>query len=393
MDVLPPLVTGVLLFVVWGTTAVRLIWTRHGAVNSRQNAFLVLASITMLLSRSWVHQPLDTAFGLGMSRHLGNAVIMLAFASLFSLVVAWVLGPERWPGVHVASMLGAAVLGLALLALGAPASSAGERIETFGGWQYPAYFGIYAIPSLTFAGAIVGISVSGLRRTTDRPDRRVFGALLALACVAAIDTTSMVAAAVMSALGVTNGFTEFRVAVNGIPTMFLLIAMCIFAVRPAVREALIGFGLDADSRMRRRLTPLWQTLSAAVPEVVLELRPADRSALPPAMALHRMCVEIRDAMLVLAEYPQFGRFPPAGEDRDLSIAIGLHLSCLARAGGEEPDGGRDSVVPTVTGHDHIMSTSVDLRSEARELSRLAHVWERAGRMARNWVDYRESVLA
>lgn len=381
MDALPPLVTGTFLFIVWGTTAIRLIWTRDGAVNTRQNAFLVLASITVLMSKSWVREPLDRAFGFGTARHFGNAVIMLAFASLLSLAVAWVLGPVRWPRVHVLSMLGAGVLGLALLALSAPARAAGERIEVTGGWQYAAYFVIYAIPSLTFSGVVLGVSVKGVRRAPYRRGRRLFGALIALALVSVVDTASMAVAAVMTALGVTNGFTEFRVAVNGATTMFILVCMCIIAVRPALREMMVTFGFDGASRMRRRLAPMWRTLVGAVPEVVLELHPIDRNALPPEMALHRMCVEIRDAILVVDDYPQFGWAPAVDEDPEFNIAVGLHLSCIARAGGLEPGSGRDRIV----------SSSVDLRSEAFELSRLSKVWERAGRIARDWADYREPV--
>ncbi|MFD4369712.1 MAB_1171c family putative transporter [Rhodococcus sp. NPDC058521] len=381
MTALPPPVMAVLLFVVWGTTALRLVWTRHGVVNTRQNVFLVLASITVLMSKSWVHRPLDETFGYGTARHFGNAIIMLSFASLFSLAVAWALGHKKWPRVHVVSMAFCALLGIALLMLSAPARAAGQRLEESGGWQYAGYFVVYAIPSLTVCATVVFVATKSLRRTSVRSERRMFGVLTGIGVVSGLDAGSMAVAAVMSAMGVTNGFTEFRTAINGVTTMFILVGMCSVAVRPAIRAAMETFQLDRPSRLRRQLSPMWRTLTDSVPGVVLELRPADRGALPSRMALHRMCVEIRDSMLVVDEYPQFGRVPPLGEDRDLSVAVGLHLSCMARAAGESPQ-------PDTS---QIRSHSVDLRNEVGELARIAGHWAQAGRIAREWVAYRESV--
>lgn len=72
---------------------------------------------------------------------------------------------------------------------------------------------------------------------------------------------------------------------------------------PLASTLLARTGWDRTGRYCRRLQPLWRDVTAAVPEIVLEL-PRDRHGrVQPATRLHRMIVEIRDSLLHLKRYP------------------------------------------------------------------------------------------
>ncbi|WP_433199776.1 DUF6545 domain-containing protein [Nocardia sp. CA-107356] len=71
---------------------------------------------------------------------------------------------------------------------------------------------------------------------------------------------------------------------------------------PLISTLLTHIGWDRTGRYCRRLRPMWADLTAAVPEIVLEMRRDHNGRTDPAIRLHRMTVEIRDSLLHLERY-------------------------------------------------------------------------------------------
>ncbi|WP_234433886.1 MAB_1171c family putative transporter [Streptomyces rimosus] len=103
------------------------------------------------------------------------------------------------------------------------------------------------------------------------------------------------------------------------------------------------WGSLSDWRTLRRLRPLWNSLTGAVPDIVLEA-PIHRG---PRIRLHRQIIEIRDATLILASYApphlreeadhRAAQATPDGERRTtLAEAFWLRTACEAKRAGARP---------------------------------------------------------
>ncbi|BDH55174.1 hypothetical protein MTP03_01130 [Tsukamurella sp. PLM1] len=78
----------------------------------------------------------------------------------------------------------------------------------------------------------------------------------------------------------------------------------------------------------KRLEPLWQLLTTAVPEVVLDAREAGRD---PHLRFQRRVVEIRDVLVQLSPYlpDDFGGSIPEENVHNLLVAIDLRTEAGA----------------------------------------------------------------
>ncbi|MEV6323065.1 MAB_1171c family putative transporter [Nocardia sp. NPDC051787] len=116
----------------------------------------------------------------------------------------------------------------------------------------------------------------------------------------------------------------------------MLLAVTLFTAIPLIVVLLARTGWDRTGRACRRLRPLWQDLTAAVPEVVLL---HDHSAPPESSArLYRMTVEIWDALLHLKPYLPESPEPGAAEmDNDVrDDALQLARAMRAKLDGHAP---------------------------------------------------------
>ncbi|WP_329582336.1 hypothetical protein OG500_20660 [Kitasatospora sp. NBC_01250] len=141
----------------------------------------------------------------------------------------------------------------------------------------------------------------------------------------------------------------------------------------------VGVALAALRAWRtvRRLQPLWASLTAAVPEVVLTA-PLGRS---PRVLLHRRVIEIRDAALVLAGHAddelraRADRAATAddaapGSGEALAEALWLRVTCAQRLAGRVPAGGAVADPPELTAAAGSFA-ELDFETETRRLLRLA----------------------
>ena len=364
----PTYVSWPLLAVVWGTTLLRLVLVRSTVAERRMNAALVFASLSLVLQRSLAQTWLDRWFGYGFANTLSNVCIILTAASLISLFSAWALGPARLPRIHVVSLSMCAVAGAILIGLSTPARSRGVAIADEGGWPFAAYCITYAVPILSVALLNLWISLKAVRSATPGRERRVFLAVIALSLFEVFDMGVVVTTGVVNAVSEDNALTESHSDSGAFIRLLVVSAGALISVGPVVR----ALGHRWRSRqVTRRLQPMWRTLTAAVPEVVLELRPADRRALSARSRLDRMSVEIRDAIMILDRHVVFELGGHTGAAPPVVTATRLHLACLARRAGHRAHG--------TGGTAHLFTT--DVGGEPWELARLADHWRDAEHVA------------
>ncbi|MEV4240099.1 MAB_1171c family putative transporter [Nocardia sp. NPDC049737] len=188
-------------------------------------------------------------------------------------------------------------------------------------------------------------------------ERLTYGALLIVAVYAAIST-------VVSLVRMTNGTRPDEQgliwSIGTYATLFLLTALIAI---PLWNALLARAELDRAGRRCRRLRPLWQALTDAVPEVVLA-RPSGGSA----SRLYRMTVEIRDALV---------RLRPYAPDAEAHTDIREYARCIAhavqaKAAGESPAMSSGRATPALR----------DRTDELRYLLDMAAEWPKAHALVR-----------
>ncbi|MFI6046274.1 MAB_1171c family putative transporter [Nocardia sp. NPDC051321] len=224
----------------------------------------------------------------------------------------------------------------------------------------------------------------------------VSGTLIARACVRELRTAGLTGAERLAYLGllavslywslssvvmivrVENGTAPQNPGLAWIAIAFasFVILAALIAV-PLIIAVLARTGWDQNGRACRRLRPLWQDLTAMVPEVVLG---QDQSAGPGSAArLYRMTVEIRDALLHLRQYaPDLVTEHEVRTRADVSdyALLIAHAARTKAAGGPltvVDDQPRSVVLPPAHGHD----------TELWSLLALARAWPTA-RAAASW---------
>jgi hypothetical protein len=364
----PAYVTLPLLSIAWATTILRLLLVRSTVAERRLNAALVFASLSLVLGRPAIRDLVDGQFGYGLTRVLGNVCIMLTAASLISLFSVWALGSERLPRIHVFALSAALVAGAIMVVLSAPARSRGISLADEGGWRFAAYCFTYASPIFAAASLNLWISMKAVRSAVAGRERRIFLAVIGLSVFEMADMATVMVTGVSKAVSDGTTFTETHYDSGAFIRLFAVSAGALIALGPALRAA----GRRYRSwRVSRRLLPMWRTLTEAVPEVVLELRPKDRRTLSADDRLDRMGVEIRDAILILDRHVVFELGNQAGSAAPLIVATRLHLACRARIAGHSAHG------TGVQAH----SWSSDIGGEPWELAKLADHWHDAEQVA------------
>ncbi|RZL74585.1 MAG: hypothetical protein EOP32_33415 [Rhodococcus sp. (in: high G+C Gram-positive bacteria)] len=362
----PTYVSWPLLAVVWGTTLLRLALVRSTVAERRMNSALVFASLSLALQRSLAQHWLDLWFGYGFANTLSNVCIMLTAASLISLFSAWALGPARLPRIHVVSLSVCLVAGAILIGLSTPARSRGVAVADEGGWLFAAYCITYAVPILAVALLNLWISLKAVRSATQGRERRVFLAVIALSLFEVFDMGIVVTTGLVNAISDDNALTESHSDSGAFIRQLVVFAGALISAAPVVR---VLSHRRRSRQVTRRLRPMWTTLTAAVPEVVLELRPEDRRALSARSRLDRMSVEIRDAIMILDRHVVFELGGPTTTAPPVVTATRLHLACLARRAGHPAHGTGATTHLTEVG------------GEPWELAQLADHWRDAEREA------------
>ncbi|MEV0252302.1 MAB_1171c family putative transporter [Nocardia sp. NPDC050712] len=139
------------------------------------------------------------------------------------------------------------------------------------------------------------------------------------------------------------------------------------AAIPVVRVLSARGGLDRASRIDRKLRPLWEELTAAVPEVVLTKTDVADSEL----RLYRMTVEIHDALQHLRQFVPDGKSPASHRT---TYAIQMVRAAQAKAA----SGGRTGIATDI---ENQRSQNRDVAAELEHLMALAKKWPRAKAVA------------
>ncbi|MFI7671158.1 MAB_1171c family putative transporter [Nocardia sp. NPDC049526] len=222
----------------------------------------------------------------------------------------------------------------------------------------PTVWSLTAVPT-AWSGLLMTRACVRELRTAETPvkERLTYGALLFVAVYAVVST---VVSLVRTANGTRPDEPGLIWAIGTYATLVLLTALIAI---PLWNALLARAELDRAGHCCRRLRPLWQALTDAVPEVVLA-PPSSGSA----SLLYRMTVEIRDALVQLRPY---------APDVEAHTDIREYARCIAWAVQAKAAGG-----PPVRASGRATAFALrDRADELRHLLDLAAEWPRARALA------------
>ncbi|MFC8178743.1 DUF6545 domain-containing protein [Rhodococcus sp. NPDC057297] len=264
-------------------------------------------------------------------RQLSTAFLMLTMVPLVAMGARWVFGyrSESW-GRYIYTAAGVSVA--LLIVVGANARDSDRYIDISPGRETIIYFAVFSLWTATMATLYLYVSVRELKRGY-LPRRFVlmFVALGLLSLWGVEETLSIMTSAIFAGTDHPNAFVHWRVAANETNMIFILLAAALYAAVPLTYRLAETIGVDHWSRSCRKLTPMWRDLTVACPEVLLSGGPVPSTS---RQRVHRMCIEMRDALSVLA------RFNSPSD-------VGLHLTrSRISAIAEAIDAKRAGVTPT-----------------------------------------------
>ncbi|WP_084536017.1 MAB_1171c family putative transporter [Nocardia yamanashiensis] len=336
-------------------------------------AMIAGAGTGLLLREAWFEHwlaralPFDDDLTIQFARQLSFGSIVLSITYIWGIVGMWGGDdPERtWHQQRFYTMAGIAAT-IVILIAGTPARSANELIDEYMGWPAVVAWVAFYLPIGIAAVALGYVAIRELRQpdATAR-ERALYIAIIVLAVVIGFDAVATPAVTALQVLAdEPNSDPEMQLKswIFFLATVGSAAAVAI----PLVSTALTITGWDRTSRYCRRLRPLWRDLTAAVPEIVLDLPRDEHGRVEPATRLHRMIVEIRDSLLHLKRYstaPVFADPDPATYAAHIAAAIEAKNSGLPAA----------SLTPAAS---PVQLGTRDLTGELEQLLSLAELWPR-----------------
>ncbi|MFQ6398392.1 MAB_1171c family putative transporter [Nocardia sp. KC 131] len=286
-------------------------------------AVAVVAFVVAIASGRWLLVN-DTPIDRLINRALGWDIAGMLAYGFAAWLGAATLAPRLFLGIGAMAM--ANVYGFTKLLDGADPGTAVQRQR-----KYDAVGGIAGTIVLACASVdLAGVPIDSIFDwdATAWAASQMFtaysGLLMARACVRELRATQPTPQELLtySALLVVGSYSFLASVIsavrtaNGIPpddpglawtigTFATLASLTALIAVPLVIAVLARSGLDRAGRHCRRLRPLWQDLTAAVPEVVLfpdESSSSRQGAPESASRLYRMTVEIWDALLHLKQH-------------------------------------------------------------------------------------------
>ncbi|MGO4613046.1 MAB_1171c family putative transporter [Nocardia sp. 2YAB30] len=313
--------------------------------------------------QDWLAQ--EGVFSVAFTRQLSSAVMVVMFAPLLLLVASW---SERTPA-HAArmsrSVWGTVCVSAALmLIVGTHSRALGDYIDRAEGWQTPVYFAIFSAWCGVPGALMVTTSVKELRAGHLRPLHRLTYLMIVIVGAWAVEEALLIiVSSLCAATGTATAYVEFRFRANENNYTYMLGGGALVAAAGVVTEFMRRLRIDPASRAIRQLTPMWEELVGACPEIP---RPTRQDVeMSPRRCLHRMTVEIRDSFLVLGRYVEPGAdgVPgPAGEA--IQIVRALHRKQSGVAAGQ---------------YRRLQASAPgsDIVDETRALRRIANHWHEA----------------
>ncbi|MGW6378735.1 MAB_1171c family putative transporter [Rhodococcus sp. NPDC055112] len=360
-----------LLIGIWVITLIRLAVMREALAQRRINRVLLFWAVPATLRAPEVQSVLapyltDPA----VIRPLTHLCLMLAGAAILGLATALTEGADepfwRQPAVYAITL----AMGISLLMLSQKSRDADLTIEAAGGWQCAVYFVLYPIPILVAVCVALVICYEFLRSGPGRLEW-VMTVIVGVMCLfSLVDNLTRPVAAFFSAAHVDNALTRWRAESNDVLFLPQVALIAVVSLVPVV-------AMWMRRRELRQLEPMWSTLTAAVPQVVLPAAGFEER-------LHRTVVEIWDATMQLQPYTsdavdadlesELDRRRLDGDTRSaVRRSVQLLRACERKRTGSPP------LAAAAAGAAHLSQD--DLTDETRTLMRLARSWRLAETIA------------
>ncbi|MFI6869007.1 DUF6545 domain-containing protein [Nocardia sp. NPDC050406] len=340
-------------------TLLRFRWCNGTFAHRRINGALLGATIAWLLeiatAQQWIVQLLPWLTP-ARQYQLANAVMILVTAEAYLMIShARQRNPPSQPEVYAAAV----AMGLGYLAFGHRVAEGGGIVLQYPGWQALPMTVLFVIFPYACAVLLVATSIRALRQRPPLGPRLFYLVFLAIFSGLIGSLTFGLTTSFILATGHVNGFTEYAAHTDRMAFVTDIVASTPLAAIPLVLRAIDAVRGDPAARAIADLTELWEDLTAVCPEVV-QPRP---DAVTPTYQLHRMVIEINDAILSLSQY-----VPAHEPTADLAeIAELLVAARDAKTAGAEPNPAAATLE---------IPGGADLQTETHVLSTLAKEWSR-----------------
>lgn len=322
-------------------------------------------TVAVMLLGSPLAVSVDGSLWKGASRLGGYASLALAVAAL---AVAFFYGPtesarQKRAGMEAIPLI-AAVIGLSVAMTATPPSLRDASLDTLT-VQELAFAVFFAIAGayLMYGLADCVLSLTRLMPFADGylvTSLRLMAAGLAMTALGSLTQVVFVLTSVVKVVSWPSLLTASQVC-TGIGILLFVVGLSY----PGVR----GFFVELKYRKRhredyRRLEPLWQLLTEAVPGVVLN---AGAAARDPHLRFQRRVVEVRDVLVQLSPYlpEDFGDGTPEENVHNLLVAIDLRAEADGAAAPSrlvlQPDGNSidDDAAPLLALSDAVRATPAE----------------------------------
>lgn len=365
----------------------RLIVLRSSRFDRWVSAALGWALLCCVLRHEAVQRLIEYSAGFEASSllyHLSEIVVIPCAGALFVLGLLW-LGVDV--SVTRARLVNwsVAICAAATLWLLLDALSGSSLRGVLSGWAVIAYAGGLAPGLMTvlfhdvliYCAAIIFIILC-VRELRDRPHARELATCVTIALIslaALLQSVAVTAGTIFAATGRHSTYVHVLSALDRATPMLYACFGAVVAGAPLLRRVLQRAELDRFSRLRRRLTPLWNELVTVCPEVVYR-SPSEAIARRPQYRLHRIVVEIRDCILILSRYANAedeAKSDRLTDDPVTGFTIRLALACRSKMAGDPPT---EDFPPQ-------QSSAADLVDDALELLQVAKRWPQAKSLARS----------
>ncbi|WP_433525009.1 MAB_1171c family putative transporter [Nocardia pseudovaccinii] len=350
---------------------------RDSIVDRLINRALAAGLFEYLLREAWFQQSLAWLLPghdsdvVNIARQLSLGATVLAVSNIYGFVKLWAGADpahtwrRQWR-YYLVTLTATAVI----LIAGTPARHADQLIDQALGWPAVVVWVAFSLPLGATALLAGRVSVREMRAAgaTTWQERALYTALLAtivgLGAIAVVFPLE-------TAISVMTGQPSFDPEMHWKAwSGFLLSAVGAPAVVtvPLISTLLTHTGWDRTGRYCRRLRPMWTDLTAAVPEIVLEIRHDHNRRTDPAIRLHRMTVEIRDSLLHLKRYSHNPDNLTTTEGDPHTYARRIAEAIATKTAGHPPNASR------LTPRHQIHPGARDLTAELRQLLALAKAW-------------------
>ena len=367
---LPAVVTISCLGLICAAALIRVTLVRDRPLDRSINHVAALAAVTVLVREPVIARFLSHAVpgGALVLYDVWHFTMILLNALIVALFFDLLKGPDHARLRRRVCVTIAVAYGIAFLVLSHPGRERGLLVQEALGWQYPTYFGIYAVGIVGCALLGLFIAVPLRRHANTRPEMVIYVVLVLSAVLTIVNMSAFYIGILENAAGSESAFAkESAIRANGELSLPNLAVIMLLLVPSCVRAIVGLLHVSREDRELSALHRVWSDLTAAAPEVVLKLTADDLAGTSAAERLHGMRVEVHDAIAAILQRSTW----PDDDERarivqlangDMAIVAATELFIAAQAGP------LDETSETSPDHDF-------------DLESLSHIWPDAARIA------------